>query len=464
MRLGELLLQHRVLTAEQLRSGLESQQAHGGRIGTHLFQLGYIDVDLLSRALGQQRGFPAALRKHVAAIDPRIIAVVPAKTALEFHIIPVGVTEGSPPRVVVAAVDPDTVPVEELAFESGSRVDVWIAPEIVVAECLEKYYGGPPVPAYAEVDVSPRRSLRSSTPAMQRKRASTAPDLGVRGSSGRVPPAQARTPAPPPPEDDDDDPDSQPIPSIRSRPPRPPTQPPARAPTPPPTPLFAPASPPPPPRQVTLAKPSLVPPEPDIPDLPPDDGWDVPSQPRPKTHPSSSRPATAPPLALLAVIDQTEASHLIAAARSKDEIGEALVAWLRSSFGCGLVLVVKNETAVGWKGFLPDPEGAIEAVAVPLGKPSLLTTPYERKVPFCGAPPRDGEAADQALWKSLRCPPPAEVLVCPVVVGKRAVNLLYAHSVSNAYLVTDSILRDAQIVAADAAAGYVRLIRERSNG
>jgi hypothetical protein len=51
-----------------------------------------------------------------------------------------------------------------------------------------------------------------------------------------------------------------------------------------------------------------------------------------------------------------------------------------------------------------------------------------------------------------------------VVVGKRAVNLLYAHPVSNAYLVTDTILRDAQILAADASVGYVRLIRERSNG
>jgi hypothetical protein len=168
-------------------------------------------------------------------------------------------------------------------------------------------------------------------------------------------------------------------------------------------------------------------------------------------------------VALLAVIDQAEASRLIGAAKSKDDIGDALVAWLRSTFGCGLVLVVKNETAVGWKGFLPDAEAAIDAVAVPLGTPSLFTTPYERKVPFCGEP-RDGEAANRLFWKSLRCPPPAEVLVCPVVVGKRAVNLLYAHPVSNAYLVTDTILRDAQILAADASVGYVRLIRERSNG
>jgi hypothetical protein len=162
------------------------------------------------------------------------------------------------------------------------------------------------------------------------------------------------------------------------------------------------------------------------------------------------------------VIDEAEASRLLAAATTKDEVGTVLDDWLRSTFGCGLVLVVKNEMAMGWKGFFPDADDLVEAVAVPLGKPSMFSLAYESKAPFAGRPPEGGAKQDGLFWRVLRCVPPAEVLVCPVVLGKRVVNLLYAHS-EDASVAPSSVASSARLVAAGGAEAYARIIRRDAN-
>jgi len=497
MRLGELLLQHQVITPDQLRAGLEAQGNYGGRLGTNLFQLGYIDIDLLSRALGQQRGVPAALRKHVAAIDKRVIALFSPRAVESYRAIPIGYTTTKPSRVIVACVNPATIPLEELAFAAGTRVDIWIAPELLIQESLEKYYGATPIASrYVEVTFGARDAPASSAPPMAARapvaadpvipRAARVPSASgpapVATSSAAPPPSRSParpvlgglTPPPPPPSaasaaaprqmlsppppppaaqsipvlpepPDSEPPDSAPIPKIRSVAPRPPSVP---------------------------AKPAL---RMSISELPPDEGWDapddVPAPPpaspslvaapwQPSEVPAAAHhPQTAPPEALRPFIDQAEASRMIEMATSKDHVGRVLEDWLRSTFGCGLVLIVKNEMAVGWKGFFPDAEDLIEAVAVPLNKPSMFTAPYDTRLAFCGPPPDSGAKLNQLMWKLLRCAPPSEVLVCPVVVGKRTVNLLYAHATDDESPLTDTNLRQAQVLAGDATAAYMRLIR-----
>jgi hypothetical protein len=151
---------------------------------------------------------------------------------------------------------------------------------------------------------------------------------------------------------------------------------------------------------------------------------------------------------------------MIEMATSKEHIGRVLEDWLRSTFGCGLVLVVKNDMLVGWRGFFPDAEDLIEAVAVPLNKPSMFTAAYASRKVFCGPPPEDGARLNTLLWKLLRCTPPAEVLVCPVVLGDRTVNVLYAHHEDGETL-SDTVVRQAEVIAADAGAAYARLIRKK---
>jgi len=583
MRLGELLLQHRLITQEQLRAALDAQGFHGGRIGSSLVQLGYVDLDLLSRALGQQQGVLAALRKHTAAIDKKVIKRFSARAMTSFKAIPLGYTTTKPSRAIIACADPSTAPLEELAFTAGTRVDIWVAPELLIQQCLEKYYGAQPTQSrYVDVDFGASEAPVSSVPPMM-ARGSAQPLGSVIPGSPRLPsgmhaavspqtiqrsqapgampssapsaarPSQARLSPPPPPAHGAPPPPAlaprtQSAPSLLSPPPPPPDQ--SSSPLPPPVssrspmsssrPQFVFTPPPPlpdfsglppleplaplrplsplpspavrrPPPILELELPPLPEPEqpdeepaaeeppkpqeepareeePDPnedeiariaalafihrsarpaavtssappahdPDLPADDSWDI--------EPDVPHPMTAPPEALRPLIDQAEASRMLEMVTSKEQVGRVLGDWLRSTFGCGLVLIVKNDMAVGWKGYFPDAEDLIEAVAVPLNKPSMFSGPFQSREAFVGEPKEDGAKVNQLFWKLLRCTPPSEILVAPVVLGSRTVNLLYAHAEDGEPL-TDTQHRQAHVVANDAAAAYMRLIRrERSKG
>jgi hypothetical protein len=185
---------------------------------------------------------------------------------------------------------------------------------------------------------------------------------------------------------------------------------------------------------------------------PPEEDWDVPDVP-----PAEGGPVTAPPGALRPVLDLAQALTLLEMATGKEQIGRVLEDWLRSTFGCGLVLVVKGDMAMGWKGFFPDAEDLVDAVSIPLNKPTMFGQAYESRAPFRGEPPAEGAQLQERLWKLLRCPPPKEVLVSPVVLKKRVVNLLYAHMDDGSPL-TDAIADEAQKLSTEAAAAYARMI------
>jgi hypothetical protein len=227
-----------------------------------------------------------------------------------------------------------------------------------------------------------------------------------------------------------------------------------------PTPPARPPSPPPP---AALAPPIdlIVRSSPDIvvaDEAPPDDGWD---EPEPAAPPPVRGPMTAPPEALVPVLGIEEAIEALKKAETRDEIGNTLAAWLQSVFGIGLVLIVKDGLgmALGWRGHAPGIElSAIEAIAMPLGPPSMLTSAYEGRTSFRGPPPDVGMPIQKKLWSLLGCDPPAEVLVIPVLLGSRVVNILYAHATSGQVL-PESALEDAARVAANASTAFARLIR-----
>src|SRR5437667_186760 len=116
MRVGERLLRKGALTPQQLAQALHEQARYGGRLGTSLVQLGYVDVDTLALTLSEQRAVPPVLREHVASIDKRALGLIPARLVTAHRAVPIGLTTSKPPRVVVACVDPTALPIDELSF------------------------------------------------------------------------------------------------------------------------------------------------------------------------------------------------------------------------------------------------------------------------------------------------------------------------------------------------------------
>jgi hypothetical protein len=124
-----------------------------------------------------------------------------------------------------------------------------------------------------------------------------------------------------------------------------------------------------------------------------------------------------------------------------------------------LVLIVKEEMALGWKGFAPQLNPSIlESLALPLGVPSMFRIAVEAGTFFRGVPPAEGDVLQRRLWKLLRGEPPREVIVVLVRLGDRPVNLVYGHTIGGAAL-PDARVTELLSLAASAATGYARIIQ-----
>jgi hypothetical protein len=158
-------------------------------------------------------------------------------------------------------------------------------------------------------------------------------------------------------------------------------------------------------------------------------------------------------------LSAAEAAARIPVATHRNQIGEAVVDFLRSTFGSGLLLMVRDEMALGWLGFSPGVEAdTLESAAIPLSPPSAFKFAYERRMVFRGAPPAEGSGLHTRLWKLLRAPPPQEIIVAPVLIKDRVVSLLYAHLAGGGALPA-AVMGDVTLVCSSASAGFVRLIQ-----
>lgn len=372
MRLGELLIREGIITSAELERALQRGEQQKVRLGTALVELGFADVDTIARALSAMHQVPAVLSKHVTNVDRAVVALVPKVLAMKRRAVPIGWTPTKPARLVVAFEDPRTTPVEDFAVAAGARIEVGVAPELLVNRLLSRCYG-------VTSSMTNRRFVDVDPTALEK-------------------------------------PDSEP-------------------------PAPKPAAP-----VLTLSLPPVP--------MAPEDQLE---ETRDEPEPSAEEVASVSLVPMLGVDDAIAA---LKATTTSDEIGNVLATWLHSTYGIGLVLVVKDilGMAIGWRGWAPGVEQAtIESISVPLGPPSMFTTAYEGKVAFLGPPPEDGMAVQRKVWTALGSEEPLEAIVIPVMLGERMVNILYAHATGGT--IPDGSLEDAARVAREATTAYARLIR-----
>jgi DNA-binding response OmpR family regulator len=135
--LGRILLQRKVVTADELSELLRQQQAQGSRLATTAAQLGKADsADLLS-ALSEQQGLPAIdLRRLNMPLDS--LALVPLDIARRYSILPMSCEDE---RLFLAMADPaDKRVIEEIEFVTGKRVFPYVALQGALWEVIEQAY------------------------------------------------------------------------------------------------------------------------------------------------------------------------------------------------------------------------------------------------------------------------------------------------------------------------------------
>lgn len=185
------------------------------------------------------------------------------------------------------------------------------------------------------------------------------------------------------------------------------------------------------------------------------------AQPKPVRAPEPAPPPPPPQPVQRGrpALSLSEAMERIGSASSRDQVGDALIDFLRSAFEVGIVLIVREQMALGWKGFGRGLDDAvIESVVAPLSSPSMLKLAYERRTAFRGAPPATGADLQARFYKLLRSAPPQEAIVAPVLIKDRVVNLVYAHAPGGGIL-PDAAMGEVATVCSGAATAFVRLIQ-----
>ena len=370
MKLGTLLLRNAAIGLSQLEAALRNQVLYGGRLGTNLVELGYIDLEMLSAYLAELSGFPIATPTLLDQADPSLLEKLGAEDAHRLRAIPLGMLADG--NVAVGLVVPtEGEAIDYLQAKLEAHVVPYVVPELRALYYLEKLFG------------LPRRARFVRT--------------------GR--PLGAAPPAPEPPEID--------RPAERRR-----TQPAAGMVMPP---------------ALTL-------------------------EPRRRRATSQAPLFGEVPL----VIGYGAACERIDTASNRDQIAETFVAYAQGRCEALVVFLIRDGNALGWRSWVASPVETpkpIEELSLPLGGASSLQSAHDAGQPFVGPPPSAARPVEKQLWTALAVQPePVAVLVVPVLVKQRAVNLIYAHVTSAPP--PSQLVGELTDLATRAQASYLRLIRQ----
>src|SRR5256712_10251538 len=137
VRIGELLLKEKRITAEQLQQALNHQKAGGGKLGYNLVKMGFVKDEEITALLSKQYGVPS-INLAQFQIDPAVVKLVPPETAQKYQIIPLSRSGAS---LTIAMTDPTNVfAMDDIKFMTGYNVEPVVASEVAVTEAIQKYY------------------------------------------------------------------------------------------------------------------------------------------------------------------------------------------------------------------------------------------------------------------------------------------------------------------------------------
>ncbi|WP_432821013.1 PilT/PilU family type 4a pilus ATPase [Trichloromonas sp.] len=134
LRLGELLLAHKIITSDQLENARKIQGQEGHKLGSTLVELNYLSVDDLVKALGMQCGVPAA-NLFKLDIPAAMLNLLPLETMKKHQVIPLDVTSQ---KISLGMTNPGNIEIlKELQFVLGKSIKPVVVPSFQLAAALD---------------------------------------------------------------------------------------------------------------------------------------------------------------------------------------------------------------------------------------------------------------------------------------------------------------------------------------
>lgn len=203
-------------------------------------------------------------------------------------------------------------------------------------------------------------------------------------------------------------------------------------------------------------------------------------EPRRKRSSSDASLPPAPPPAP-AALSFDVACERIESAPHREKIAEVFVEFAKGRCDALVLFLIRDGNAVGWRGHVgppgPTPAGTkpagakpasakpgagktpIEELSLPLGGASSLQSAHDTGEPYIGPPPDTARPVETRLWLALgTSPEPRHLIVVPILVKQRPVNLVYAHVLGGP--LPQQLAAELTELAARAQTSYLRLIRQ----
>src|SRR5215510_12738847 len=137
-RLGDLLIEARIITPQDLADAIAQQRRTGELLGATLVRMGLVDEDTMVRQVQQQLGLPLVDLAEVTA-DEQALALVREDLARKYVALPIEI-EGRA-SLTVAMADPlNVAALEDLRFQSGMFIKPVLAFPSAIVEAIERYY------------------------------------------------------------------------------------------------------------------------------------------------------------------------------------------------------------------------------------------------------------------------------------------------------------------------------------
>lgn len=143
-KLGRIFVELGLLDEDQEKAALEYSRQWGVPFGQACVKMGFMDDELVMRALAVQAGAPSV---SLAALEipMDVVELVPRKMAEAHRVVAISLVQpvkGRKGTLVVAATAPLPMSVvDDLGFSSGHKISLVIASDKDVADVLYRYYG-----------------------------------------------------------------------------------------------------------------------------------------------------------------------------------------------------------------------------------------------------------------------------------------------------------------------------------
>ena len=136
-KLGEILCREGQITKGQLDQALQYQKRNGGRIGSILVKLGYIDAGTIVNLLSRKYNFPA-ITLSGRHIDEALPKLLPYKVVKEYLAFPINLNNNI---LLVTMVDPtNPKAIEALQHFTKLSIKTGVSLESEIVDAYRKYY------------------------------------------------------------------------------------------------------------------------------------------------------------------------------------------------------------------------------------------------------------------------------------------------------------------------------------